>query len=55
MQEQIGFFCQQGGSVGNGSPGLKEISDYVAKKDFGRGFAEIVDYMIAEEMLSESL
>jgi len=51
MFEVAGFRA----SVGNGSPGLKEISDYVAKKDFGRGFAEIVDYMIAEEMLSESL
>lgn len=38
-------------SVGNASPGLKEVSDYVAKKDFGEGFAEIVDYMIGEGLL----
>ena len=51
MFEVAGFRA----SVGNGRPGLKEISDYVAKKDFGEGFAEIVDYMIEEEMLSDSL
>ena len=51
MFEVAGFRA----SVGNGRPGLKEISDYVAKKDFGAGFAEIVDYMIEEEMLSDSL
>jgi len=39
MFEVAGFRA----SVGNGRSGLKEISDYVAKKDFGAGFAEIVD------------
>ncbi len=43
------------GLRGQWPPGLKEISDYVAKKDFGAGFAEIVDYMIEREMLSDSL
>lgn len=51
MFERAGFRA----SVGNASPGLLEVSDYVAKKDFGEGFAEIVDYMIREEMLSDGL
>lgn len=41
-------------SVGNASMGLKDISEYVAKKDFGEGFAEIVNHMINERMLSDS-
>lgn len=50
MFERAGFRA----AVGNASPGLKEISDYVAKEDFGEGFAGIVDHMIREGMLSDS-
>ncbi|MFZ2472731.1 MAG: phosphoglycolate phosphatase [Methanothrix sp.] len=32
-------------SVGNAIPELKQISDYVAKAEYGNGFAEIIDYM----------
>ncbi len=32
-------------AVGNGSPELKEISDYVADASYGSGFAEIIKYM----------
>lgn len=38
-------------SVGNASPELKAISDYVAKADYGRGFAEIIEHMIEKRML----
>jgi phosphoglycolate phosphatase (TIGR01487 family) len=38
-------------SVGNASPALKLISDYVAKAEYGNGFAEIVNYMTAKGML----
>mgnify|MGYP000892592483 CR=1 FL=1 len=50
MFERAGYRA----SVGNARPGLKEISDYVAQKDFGEGFAEIVDHMIREGMIYES-
>ncbi len=50
MFERAGFRA----SVGNASPELMEVSEYVAKKDFGEGFAEIVEHMIKERMLSES-
>lgn len=32
-------------SVGNASQELKQISDYVAKADYGNGFAEIINHM----------
>jgi phosphoglycolate phosphatase len=38
-------------SVGNASPQLKQISDYVAKAEYGEGFAEIINYMKEKEML----
>ncbi len=38
-------------SVGNASPALKQISDYVAKAEYGNGFAEIVNYMTEKGML----
>jgi phosphoglycolate phosphatase (TIGR01487 family) len=38
-------------SVGNASPELKEISDYVAKSRYGDGFAEIIDHMIEEKLI----
>jgi len=50
MFERAGFRA----SVGNASPELMEVSEYVAKKEFGEGFAEIVEHMIKERMLSES-
>ena len=37
--------------VGNSSQVLKQNSDYVAKAEYGNGFAEIIDYMISQEML----
>jgi phosphoglycolate phosphatase (TIGR01487 family) len=37
-------------SVGNASPRLKEVSDFVAHATYGNGFAEIIDYMIDLEM-----
>jgi len=38
-------------SVGNASPELKEISDYVAEARYGDGFAEIIDHMIKEKLI----
>ncbi|OPY54188.1 MAG: Phosphoglycolate phosphatase [Methanosaeta sp. PtaU1.Bin060] len=38
-------------SVGNASPELRAVSDYVAKAKYGQGFAEIIDYMIKMKML----
>ena len=38
-------------SVGNASPELKEISDYVAEARYGDGFAEIIDHMIREKLI----
>jgi hydroxymethylpyrimidine pyrophosphatase-like HAD family hydrolase len=38
-------------SVNNAHPDLKAISDYVAKKPYGQGFAEIVNYMVERRML----
>lgn len=38
-------------SVGNASPELKQISDYVAKAEYGNGFAEIIDHMTEQKML----
>ena len=38
-------------SVGNSSRLLKENSDYVARAEYGNGFAEIIDYMISQKML----
>jgi len=32
-------------SVGNASQHLKQISDYVAGAEYGKGFAEIINYM----------
>jgi hypothetical protein len=37
-------------SVGNASAQLKQISDYVAKAEYGNGFAEILNYMKEKEM-----
>ncbi len=37
-------------SVGNAGSELKQISDYVAKSQYGDGFAEIIDYMNEKEM-----
>jgi phosphoglycolate phosphatase (TIGR01487 family) len=37
-------------SVGNASPELKEISDYVAREKYGNGFAEIIEHMTKKEM-----
>jgi phosphoglycolate phosphatase (TIGR01487 family) len=37
-------------AVGNADPELKAISDYVAKAEYGPGFAEIVNYMIDQKM-----
>lgn len=37
-------------SVGNASPELEAVSDYVAKKSYGNGFAEIVGHMIGHKM-----
>ncbi|MHB8120050.1 MAG: phosphoglycolate phosphatase [Methanothrix sp.] len=37
-------------SVGNASSELKQISDYVARSDYGNGFAEIINYMNEKEM-----
>ncbi len=39
---ELAGFCA---SVGNASLELKEISDYVAKADYGTGFAEIIKHM----------
>ena len=30
---------------------LKEMSDYVARAEYGEGFAEIIEYMLREKML----
>ena len=38
-------------SVGNATPELKQISDYVARADYGNGFAEIINYMNEQKML----
>jgi phosphoglycolate phosphatase len=40
-------------SVGNASRELKGISDYVARAEFGNGFAEIVNHMIEQKMFKE--
>ena len=37
-------------SVGNASSELKQISDYVARADYGNGFAEIINYMNEKEI-----
>ncbi|MCX6674612.1 MAG: HAD hydrolase family protein [Methanothrix sp.] len=37
-------------SVGNASPELKQISDYVARAEYGKGFAEIINYMNEQKM-----
>jgi phosphoglycolate phosphatase (TIGR01487 family) len=37
-------------AVGNASPELKEISDYVARTKYGNGFAEIIEYMTQKMM-----
>jgi phosphoglycolate phosphatase (TIGR01487 family) len=37
-------------AVGNASPELKEISDYVAQTKYGNGFAEIIAYMNQKKM-----
>jgi phosphoglycolate phosphatase (TIGR01487 family) len=38
-------------SVGNARAELKQISDYVAKAEYGNGFAEIINYMKEKKML----
>lgn len=38
--------------VGNASSELKQISDYVAKAEYGNGFAEIINHMIERRMLN---
>ncbi|MCK9440986.1 MAG: phosphoglycolate phosphatase [Methanothrix sp.] len=38
-------------SVGNAIPELKQISDYVAKAEYGNGFAEIINYMNENGMI----
>lgn len=38
-------------SVGNASPELKAVSDYVAKTKYGEGFAEITEHMIENGMI----
>jgi len=40
--------CGFKGVVANGDPRIKEIADYVAKEEFGKGFAEIVQYVISK-------
>lgn len=37
-------------SVGNASRELKQMSDYVARADYGNGFAEIINYMKEKKM-----
>lgn len=37
-------------AVGNASPELKEIADYVARTKYGNGFAEIIGYMTQMKM-----
>lgn len=37
-------------SVGNADPQLKAISDYVAKENYGAGFAQIVEFMKEQKM-----
>ncbi len=46
MFELAGFRA----SVGNASPELKRMSDYVARAKYGNGFAEIINYMNEKEM-----
>jgi len=52
-KSDLPMFSQAGyrASVGNASPELKEISDYVAEAGYGEGFAEIIDHMVRENML----
>lgn len=38
-------------SVGNASPDLKAVSDYVAKAEYGEGFAEIAKYLVDKKMV----
>jgi phosphoglycolate phosphatase (TIGR01487 family) len=40
--------CGFKGVVANGDSRIKEIADYVAKEEFGRGFAEIAQYIISK-------
>ena len=47
MYRLVGFRA----SVGNATNALKQISDYVAKAEYGNGFAEIVGYMNEKGML----
>ena len=37
-------------SVGNADPQLKAISDYVAKENYGAGFAQIVEFMKEQKL-----
>jgi phosphoglycolate phosphatase len=37
-------------SVGNASSELKQVSDYVAKAEYGNGFAEIINHMNEKKM-----
>jgi phosphoglycolate phosphatase len=46
MFELAGFRA----SVGNAASELKGVSDYAAKRSYGNGFAEIVEYMIHHNM-----
>lgn len=46
MFKVVGF----GAAVGNASPELKEVADYVSASKYGKGFAEIIDYMIDQNL-----
>lgn len=47
MFKLVGFKA----SVNNAHPDLKAVSDYVANASYGRGFAEIVNYIVEQRML----
>ena len=46
---EVAGYCA---SVGNASPELKEISDYIAETSYGIGFAEIIRHMGEREIFS---
>jgi hypothetical protein len=43
LLQACGFRC----AVSNASPGLKAVAEFIAKDSFGRGFAEITDYILS--------
>ena len=47
MFELAGFRA----SVGNAGQELKDVSDFVAKGEYGNGFAEIIEWMIDRKMI----